>query len=192
MAIQVWDEALQQYRGIELARYGADGTLAEALVWHDGRYRRVWPRNPNFTDDFTSPELHERWTNMGGDYTPPGLHGLLLQGPQVARDFEITVTGGRGGQIGAVSATFDQGALAALSPGEDPPYISEIGGSATFAVGAVSENAHISLRREGAEWHLLADGEIIVSAPASQSADLFVILQGVADSPITSVSYTEL
>ena len=90
MAIQVWDEKAGHYRGVELARYGADGVLAEALVWDQVRYRRVWPTSNDFTDDFTSPTLHSRWTLMDGTYSPPGLSGIV-QGPLPAPDFEASI-----------------------------------------------------------------------------------------------------
>lgn len=46
MAIQVWNGS--EYVGAELARFGATGTLTEALVWDGAEYVKVWPSAPAY------------------------------------------------------------------------------------------------------------------------------------------------
>lgn len=209
MAIQVWDEQAQQYRGVELARYGPSGTLAEALVWVNGEYKRVWPVGPTvptplWTDDFTSPTLHERWTLMAGDYTPPGFHGQA-SGPLAGPDFDLTATtSGNDLTLGILNLTTFEGVMFSLNPGGDPTFADMLGAHFSFAANTSGQS--VTIRRQSGQWSLLLDGELAVGTEHMSgaesvyltapdpfgSADLPILIAGGANSPMTSVSYTEL
>ena len=218
MAIQVWDEQMQQYRGVELARYGVDGTLAEALVWVGGEYRRVWPPSRDFVDDFTAPGLHERWTLMEGSYTPPGLSGLVA-GPASAPDFEVTIglpgTPQPSFMVAVMSMTTGEGVMLSGTEGHysfmDPAqqYISWGLPSGDYAWSTVA------LRRTAGVWTVHADGHPalgidnldpnrdpenpvpIDAADPFPGQDFPLIIGGWeavggGDTVVTSVTYTEL
>lgn len=195
MAIQVWDEQTQQYRGVELARYGADGTLAEALVWADGAYRRVWPTSNDFTDDFTSPTLHERWMVMGAPYDPPGLSTDLL-GPQASDQFELSHTRDGNGytSVGVLDGTFMQGV--GLQWGSmGGVSLMDMGTGAVLAASPTGAPAGsvVGLRRTDGQWHIVIDNTVVDSVPDPLAGvDLSIILSGTPDARITSVVYNEL
>ena len=74
MAIHIWSDG--QYKSVDLAQYGADGTLSGAYIWRDGAWRTLWEKASAvvaWVDDFTTPQLHPRWELVWGTYTPPGL-----------------------------------------------------------------------------------------------------------------------
>ncbi|GLB62652.1 hypothetical protein NCCP2495_05300 [Dietzia sp. NCCP-2495] len=192
MAIQVWDEQTQQYRGVELARYGSDGTLAEALVWAGGQYRKVWPPVVRWSDDFTSPTLHERWTLISGDYTPPGLSAEVL-GPAVTEAFEVSHSkgGNAATSVAVIDESFSNGILVDWSSGIT------VFDMATFQslidLPNVAPTSRVGLRRTGGQWELLLDGSVAGSAPDTHiGVGLSLYLQGATAAPITQVAYTEL
>lgn len=193
MAIQVWDGT--KYVGAELGRFGPSGTLKEALVWDGAQYVKVWPTSPSYTwsDDFTSPTLHERWTNLGGTYTPPGLHAVAVSGPAVSASFQIDVTRQGVGQTAMYLADASMSTGVALTWGGDQNVnLMSLDQSFTLTAPA-PEGSTVGVHRLEGRWHLVVDGEAVESAPDAIVVGIGIgMLQGSPTAPVTFIGYMEL
>lgn len=189
MAIQIWDEATQSYKGVELARYGVDGKLNEALVWDGTRYRRVWPRYRDFVDDFTSPTLHERWMLFDGAYTPPGLSGATVLGPEIDDTCDLRVAGTGPVVIYLVDENVNPQLFAALT---NYGHV-QLGEQLSAASGFDS----FALRRAHGAWSVLHDGQLLTDANGVSLSmpDVVPVPVSMAlevSGTVTSVTYTRL
>ena len=198
MAIQIWDAQAGQYKSADLARFGGAGTLTEALVWDGTQYVKVWPPAPTgptplWTDDFTSPAPHPRWS-LFGPYNPPGLDTGAV-GPQVSDDFEVIIEADPAGapSVGALTSDFSAGVITAWVDGQ--LVLTSLGAPVTiYGPYPHPPNAtSIGIRRQVGVWHLLVDGVSVGSAPDPFAANaLNITVEGIPGYPVTFVSYTEL
>ncbi|WP_010540367.1 hypothetical protein [Dietzia alimentaria] len=109
MALQVWNGS--EYVGAELGRFGASGTLKEALVWDAtaGEYVKVWPTGGGalWYDDFDTSNT-TLWDHAavggvspwhsGGQTVTSGLGMICVQPIPVGHTVELTagtLTGGK-------------------------------------------------------------------------------------------------
>ncbi|WP_141564769.1 hypothetical protein [Dietzia alimentaria] len=201
-AIQVWNG--NQWIDADKVRFDGVGGLQEALVWDAslGEYVTVWPIPPLWVDDFTTPTLDERWTLMDGTYSPPGLTNALISGPTVSAAFEVTIQGGNGATLFAISSDYSAGANVVFAPSGvlrlRDGFATDVGKS---EVGAWSVSSSVTLRRAGGLWTVLVDGRQVeahpedgggpLSMPDTHTVPLTLMVQD-QGSTVDMVSYTEL
>src|SRR5699024_8351335 len=135
-------------------------------VWRDGAWRTLWERSsgtpePLWSDDFTSPTLHERWMLLDGAYTPPGLtDAALLLGPPVDDACEVTFTANYAGGMATLTLLTPEFEQAVIVDQHENGQIVMVngGGDNITPPGASEPGDRITLRRANGMFTVLVNG----------------------------------